>query len=62
MDNWDIVILVVAGYAAVMSLVRLMAHRRDRLVEEFREQMETEAQRKKAASTRQDRQGRPKVA
>jgi len=49
MDGWDITLLVVAGYVAVVSLVRLMARRRDAMLGEFRQQMEKEKQRKKAA-------------
>ncbi len=48
MDNWDIVILAVAGYAAVMSLVRLMARQRDQLLGEFRQQMKAERQNRPA--------------
>jgi hypothetical protein len=50
-DRWSIVLLVTAGYLAVMFLVRLMIRRRDRLVEQFRGEME-EAQRHKAAQQR----------
>jgi hypothetical protein len=41
MANWtttDIVILGVAGFLAVTSLVRLMLHRRDELVSELENQ------------------------
>ena len=41
MSNWttaDVVILGVAGFLAVTSLVRLMLHRRDELVTELEEQ------------------------
>jgi type VI protein secretion system component VasK len=50
-DRWSIVLLVTAGYLAVMFLVRLMIRRRDHLVEKFRGEME-EAQRHKAAQER----------
>jgi len=39
MDHWTIAILVVAGYVAVISLVRLMIRYRDQLLERFRAQM-----------------------
>ncbi len=38
MDHWDLVLLVVAGYLAVMALVRLMMRRRNDLVEELHTQ------------------------
>jgi hypothetical protein len=62
MDNWNIVILVVAGYAAVTSLVRLMLHRRDHVLGEFRQQMEVETQHKTATDKGPDHRQRPKVA
>ena len=40
-DRWDIVLALVAGYVAVMSLVRLMARRRDQDVAEVERQMES---------------------
>ncbi len=40
MDRWDIVMIAAAGYIAVISLVRLMARRRNQLVEQVRQQME----------------------
>jgi heme exporter protein D len=49
MDTWDIVLLVVAGYLAVMALVRLMLRRRDQLLDEYRRQAEAEQQRAPAA-------------
>ena len=39
MDRWDMVLLAVAGYVAVLSLVRLMARRRNELVKQVREQI-----------------------
>jgi hypothetical protein len=41
MDRWDIVLALVAGYVAVMTLVRLMARRRDQDVAEVEKQMES---------------------
>ncbi len=42
MDSWDVVLLVVAGYLAVMALVRLMIRRREQLVVQLRVRMEEE--------------------
>ena len=43
MDGWDFVMIAAAGYIAVISLVRLMARRRNQLVEQVRQQMEEQA-------------------
>lgn len=40
MDRWDILIIAGAGYVAVMTLVRLMVARRNRLVDHVRQQIE----------------------
>jgi hypothetical protein len=47
MDGWDLTLLVVAGYLAVVTLVRLMAHRRDQLLDEFRRELKKEKHRQK---------------
>ncbi|MCH2596295.1 MAG: hypothetical protein MKZ95_10900 [Pirellulales bacterium] len=40
MDRWDVLILMGAGYVGVMVLVRLMAVRRNQLVDQVRRQLE----------------------
>jgi hypothetical protein len=40
MDRWDVVLLIVAGYVSVLSLVRLMANRRNELVSKIREEID----------------------
>lgn len=40
MDAWDIVIIGIAGYVAIVSLVRMMASRRNELVSQVRRQVE----------------------
>ena len=40
LDRWDILIVAVAAYVAIMALVRLMAARRDHLVRQVRRQIE----------------------
>jgi hypothetical protein len=40
MDGWDIALLAVAGYIAVVALVRLMLRRRNQLIEELLKQAE----------------------
>jgi hypothetical protein len=42
MDSWDVTLLVVAGYLAVVSLVRLMTRRRNQVYEELRQKAEEE--------------------
>ncbi|MEM9657466.1 MAG: hypothetical protein AAF961_03810 [Planctomycetota bacterium] len=39
MDAWYVLLILAAAYVAVVSLVRLMATRRDELVEQVREQI-----------------------
>lgn len=38
-DYWDVALWVVAGYFAVVTLVRLMRYQRDMLVRRFRAQV-----------------------
>jgi len=57
MDPWDIALLTVAGYVAVLSLVRLMRRQRDRLMDEFRHQFEKEQKRKKKEAAQQAERG-----
>jgi hypothetical protein len=40
MDRWDLFLFVVAGYVTVLSLVRLMANRRNELIEKIREEID----------------------
>ena len=47
MDSWDVTLLVVAGYLAIVSLVRLMARRPNQVLEEFHQQAEIESKHKK---------------
>ncbi len=39
-DRWDISLMLIAGYVAVMTLVRLMARRRDQNISQIEKQME----------------------
>ncbi len=41
MDRWDVVLALVASYVAVMTLVRMMARRRDQDVAEVQRQLES---------------------
>jgi len=39
MDRWDVIIALVACYLAVMTLVRMMAKRRNQVVDHVREKI-----------------------
>jgi len=39
MDRWDVIVVLAAGYVAVMTLVRLMARRRNQALQQFHEQV-----------------------
>lgn len=47
MNSGDIILLAVAGYIAVMSLVRLMQQRRDQVYRELESEVERERERKR---------------
>jgi hypothetical protein len=56
MDTWDVTLLVVAGYLAVMSLVRLMARRRSQVYEELRQKAEKEKRQQAQSDVKEQRQ------
>jgi hypothetical protein len=35
MDRWDLLLIGIGGYVAVMALVRLMANRRNQVIRQF---------------------------
>jgi hypothetical protein len=47
MDGWDLTILIVGGYVAVISLVRLMRTYREKYLTAAHEQAEQERRRKR---------------
>ena len=53
MDQWDVILLALAGFAAVTMLVRLMRRRREQLLRQLQREA---AQAKKRRSTRPDQQ------
>jgi hypothetical protein len=55
MDRWDILIMAGAGYLAVMTLVRLMAARRNQLVNQVRQQVEQQRKQQAAPQEASDR-------
>ena len=40
LGRWDVALLLLAAYVAVMTLVRMMIRRRDQLVSDVRHQLE----------------------
>ena len=50
---WDVIVLIVAAYFAVVTLVRLVRHRRDEVMAHYQRLVEIERKRKKAAVLRQ---------
>jgi hypothetical protein len=56
MDSWDVTLLVVAGYLAVVTLVRLMARRRNQVFEELRQKAEEEKSKQVQAELKARRQ------
>lgn len=56
MDGWDLTLLLVAGYLAVVTLVRLMTNRRDQMLSRLREQLEKEKRLKESQRQSEQRQ------
>jgi len=53
MDRWDMMIILVAAYIAVMTLVRMMARRRNQLVDHVLQQI-SQQQTRRPATTQSD--------
>ncbi len=62
MDGWDVALLVVAGYVAVVTLVRLMVRRRDQMLDEFRRDVAKEKARRELDQRKQQQSERGKAA
>jgi hypothetical protein len=60
MDGWSVALLAVAGYVAVVVLVRMMNVRRDRLMAEFREKFAAEKQKKKREAAQAAEAAKPR--
>ena len=54
MDGWDVALLVVAGYVAIVTLVRLMIRRREQMLAKFRREVEKEKARREAEPRSQE--------
>ncbi len=55
-DAWDGVLLAIAGYVAVISLVRMMSVRRQQLSDDLYRQIQAEQERKKREAKKKKRQ------
>jgi hypothetical protein len=62
MDGWSIALWVVAGYIAVVALLRLMAHKRNEVMAEFRGEVEKEKSRRRVAAAKEAKASRGKAA
>jgi heme exporter protein D len=58
LDTWDVTLLVVASYLAVLALVRLMARQRDQLLGNIRQQFAKEKKRKEEENEDEERDWR----
>ena len=58
MDRWSIALWVVAGYIAVVALMRLMAHKRSQVMAQFRDEVEKEKRRRNAAKQAKTSRGK----
>jgi hypothetical protein len=61
MDRWSIVLWIGAAYIAVVALMRLMAHKREQVLAEFRGEVKKEKNRRKVAAAKQA-QDKPRKA
>jgi hypothetical protein len=59
MDRWNIALWIGAGYVAVVALMRLMAHKRQQVMAEFRGEVEKEKGRRKVAAATKQAQNKP---
>ena len=50
MDGWDVALIAIAGYVAIIALVRLMIGRRNQVVEELVEESKRTKRRQSVAT------------
>ena len=62
MDGWNLALLAIAGYIAVVSLARLMLRRRNQMMEQFREEVAKEKGRRAASRKGEPKSSRDKAA
>jgi hypothetical protein len=62
LNHWEILLLLIAGYVAVMSLVKLMNARRDMLVKQVEQQVAAERERRKKLEKKRRHQERDNAA
>ena len=62
MDSWDVALLAVATYIALIGLVRLMLYHRNKLVAQFRAEVQVERGRQAEAARAQAEASRKAAA
>jgi hypothetical protein len=55
MDGWDLTLLVVAGYLAIVTLMRLMSRRRSQVLDHLRQQADDEKRKQLQADLQNQR-------
>jgi hypothetical protein len=61
-DVWDGVLLAIAAYVAVLSLVRMMSSHRRRVTSELEQQIQAEQQRRKQEEKRKKKPEKGRAA
>jgi hypothetical protein len=62
MDGWNLALLAVAGYIAVVTLARLMLRRRNQMMQRFREEVAKEKVRRAVARKSEPKSSRDRAA
>jgi hypothetical protein len=62
MDRWDVLIVVVAAYVSVVSLVRLMTDRRNDLIAKIRDEITKQRAAAAAARARAEQEDHQEAA
>ena len=62
MDSWNLILLAIGAYIAVVTLARLMLRRRNQLMAQFRLEVEKEKARRKAQVENQPKPPRERAA
>jgi hypothetical protein len=59
MDSWDLALVVIAGFAAVAGLARLMNWRRNQLIDELVQEIDQQRQRRPPGGVAEPSPSRP---
>ena len=55
LNRWDVILMLIAAYVAVMSLVRMMMRRRDDLVADVERQLKAQREKEKNKPARKSK-------